>query len=568
MIAIYQVLYRKYRPKNFNEVTGQNNIVTTLKNSIKNNKIGHAYIFFGPRGTGKTTFAKIFARSINCLEPNDGSPCGKCVACQNSVSNECLDIIEIDAASNNGVDEIRELKSKINFLPSSLNYKVYIIDEVHMLSIGAFNALLKTIEEPPEHVVFILATTDFGKVPETIISRCQTFSFERIANKNIFNKLKEISEKEKIEIEDEVLENIALYSNGGMRDSLGMLDKLSAYCNNKITIDDFLNLNFLLSKKELNEFLNDLVINNNKEIIKKINTISNQGKNFIQISTQLLYEIINQLENYYLNKSNKCFNKKLEALANTINGNILNMKNSSNPKIYFEILLLNFLDQNDDFFATDEKEKNIKKINNNLDDESLKLTINTNNMNSINSNKKLIPIDKSNLEKQTKINSIRINNTFANANKEILQEVLKKYQKLNEKVFDQTIGYLTCELMDGTIRVASSENIIISYENNLQAEKNLNIINKLSNVLRNCCEIHQKIAIISDEKWEKLKQEYIKNKKNGIMYEYIEEPNEKFESTDTSAKNIKVVVKQNDDENNICMNDAVNMFGDLVQKEK
>ena len=189
---MYHALYRKYRPSNFDDVVGQDVIVTTLKNSIINKTFTHAYMFFGPRGTGKTTISKIFARAVNCSNPTESGPCNKCDNCIHSMEKECVDIIEIDAASNNGVDEIRELKSKISLVPAELKYKVYIIDEVHMLSIGAFNALLKTLEEPPEHAIFILATTEFYKVPETIVSRCQCFSFERIEEIDIVKKLKEI----------------------------------------------------------------------------------------------------------------------------------------------------------------------------------------------------------------------------------------------------------------------------------------------------------------------------------------------------------------------------------------
>ena len=231
---MYKALYRRYRPKGFGAVVGQDSIVKTLKNSISCNNFGHAYMFFGPRGVGKTTISKILARSINCLENSNGEACGKCKNCINSADKDCVDIIEIDAASNNGVDEIRELRSKVNLVPSFLKYKVYIIDEVHMLSIGAFNALLKTLEEPPEHVIFILATTDPQKVPETIISRCQCFSFKRIPNEAIVDKLKFVCEEENIDIEEDVLRQIAIFSEGGMRDALGMLDKLHSYTNSKI----------------------------------------------------------------------------------------------------------------------------------------------------------------------------------------------------------------------------------------------------------------------------------------------------------------------------------------------
>ena len=209
----------------FSDVVDQESILKIITNSIKENKISHAYLFSGPRGTGKTTIAKLFAKIINCLNLNDDfSICGECENCLDILNNS-PDIIEIDAASNNGVDEIRELKSKINLVPSKLKYKVYIIDEVHMLSISAFNALLKTLEEPPGHVIFILATTEFYKVPTTIVSRCQCLTFTRIKTQNIESRLKQIANLENINIEDEAIHEIAVYSEGGMRDALGMLDK-------------------------------------------------------------------------------------------------------------------------------------------------------------------------------------------------------------------------------------------------------------------------------------------------------------------------------------------------------
>ena len=222
----YKVLYRKYRPQDFDSVVGQEYTTQLLKNVIKDNKISHAYIFTGPRGTGKTSSAKIFARAINCLNPKDGNPCNECDLCKSF--NENPDIIEIDAASNNGVDDIRELIDNSRLAPSISKYKVYIIDEFHMLSTSAFNALLLTLEEPPSNVVFILATTDIQSVPITVLSRCQRFDFKPITVENIVSRLSYVCKQEKIKISDDALNEIALMSNGGLRDALSILDQISS----------------------------------------------------------------------------------------------------------------------------------------------------------------------------------------------------------------------------------------------------------------------------------------------------------------------------------------------------
>ena len=247
---MYQALYRKYRPKTLDEICGQKTIVKILENTIKKGQINHAYLFAGPRGTGKTSIAKILARIVNCEKLKDTKPCGKCPSCI-QVNNS--DIIEIDAASNNGVDEIRELRNKVSLVPSYGKYKIYIIDEVHMLTVGAFNALLKTLEEPPTHVIFILATTDPQKIPETILSRCQRFDFKKITDDEIVENLEKIAKEEKINIEKDALHEIARLSDGGMRDSIGMLDQVKSYTDEKITIEDIHDINGTITEKDLEE---------------------------------------------------------------------------------------------------------------------------------------------------------------------------------------------------------------------------------------------------------------------------------------------------------------------------
>ncbi|MEG1292417.1 MAG: DNA polymerase III subunit gamma/tau, partial [Lachnospiraceae bacterium] len=237
----YMALYRKFRPLEFEDVKGQEHIVTTLKNQIKADRIGHAYLFCGTRGTGKTTVAKIFAKAVNCEHPIDGSPCGNCLSCKAIADGNSMNVIEIDAASNNGVDNIREIREEVAYSPTNGKYKVYIIDEVHMLSMGAFNALLKTLEEPPSYVIFILATTEANKIPITILSRCQRYDFKRITIDVIVKRLKELMEQEEVEVEEKAIRYIAKAADGSLRDALSLLDQCIAfYLGQKLTYDHVL----------------------------------------------------------------------------------------------------------------------------------------------------------------------------------------------------------------------------------------------------------------------------------------------------------------------------------------
>ncbi len=237
----YKALYRKFRPQEFSDVKGQDHIVTTLKNQIKADRIGHAYLFCGTRGTGKTTIAKIFAKAVNCEHPVDGSPCGECPACQAIAAGNSMNVIEIDAASNNGVDNIRQIREEVEYRPTEGRYKVYIIDEVHMLSIGAFNALLKTLEEPPSYVIFILATTEAHKIPITILSRCQRYDFRRISIDTIAARLSELMEAEGVSVEEKAIRYVAKAGDGSMRDALSLLDQCIAfYLGQELTYDKVL----------------------------------------------------------------------------------------------------------------------------------------------------------------------------------------------------------------------------------------------------------------------------------------------------------------------------------------
>ena len=349
----YKSLYRRYRPTNFDEVVGQKYIIQTIKNSIKNEKIGHAYIFSGPRGIGKTTIARIIAKAVNCPNVKEANPCNNCVACKSINEGSSIDVIEIDAASNNGVEEMRNLLEKVNFLPGSFKYKIYIIDEVHMLSISAFNALLKTLEEPPMHVIFILATTEPHKVPATILSRCQRFDFKPLYTTEIKAQLEKVKELENININDEALEVIAEAAEGGMRDALSILDQVSAYGNEEITAEDINNITGRVSTNDilrLLKLINDVKVS---DALDAANDILNKGKEvntLIQAMLSMCRDII-LYQNARQNISNKVVfqNESFVEVANAIKKgklfkyvDVLNdiqnkIKYTNSPKIYLEV---------------------------------------------------------------------------------------------------------------------------------------------------------------------------------------------------------------------------------------
>ena len=573
---MYQALYRKYRPKDFDSVVGQDSIVKTLKNSIINNNFSHAYMFFGSRGTGKTTVSKIFARNVNCLSPKDGLACGKCENCLDSFSNDCVDIIEIDAASNNGVDEIRELRNNIHLVPNKLKYKVYIIDEFHMLSDGAFNALLKTLEEPPEHVIFILATTDPQKVPETIVSRCQCYSFKRIPDDVIFNKLSEIVKAEKIKIEDDVLHKIALLSDGGLRDSIVSLDKLVSYTSDKITIDDFNDLNGIISDDDVYNFLSNVINGKINDVLLSINDFNSCGKNLIQVIIQIINYSRDLLVDYYLNNKELDFSiDLLQDFTNLLNEKLNDIKKSGNTKIYLEMLILKFIKENCDNSFNKQKnvlsEQNVEHIEIKSDDSIVDIEESKNIDNSDKDvvSSTLLDNKDSNFEEEDSHNytndtidsniqnilniediiNARVNNTFVSASKDLLQLETKNFDLLRDYSFDQEIGYLVNAILDSKIRAVGTDDLIISYDSDAMVKENLINIVSLNDVYNKITNSNKNIAIVSDDRWNSLKDEYIYNLKNKIKYNLIQEPDMVFEENE---------------KDDIIVNSAISLFGDDI----
>ena len=311
----YTALYRKFRPDNFADVKGQDHIVTTLTNQINANRIGHAYLFCGTRGTGKTTVAKILAKAVNCQHPVNGSPCNECEMCKAIQAGTSMNVIEIDAASNNGVDNIREIREEVTYRPTEGNYKVYIIDEVHMLSTGAFNALLKTLEEPPSYVIFILATTEAHKIPITILSRCQRYDFKRIARTTIVDRLRELMDEEQVEVEDKALRYIAKKGDGSMRDALSLLDQCIAfYLGEKLTYEHVLDVLGAVDTDEFSKLLREVLDGDVTQVILHLENMIMQGRDL----TQLVNDFTWYLRNLLLLKSSDNMEDVLDVSAENL----------------------------------------------------------------------------------------------------------------------------------------------------------------------------------------------------------------------------------------------------------
>lgn len=352
----YKALYRKYRPRNFDDVVGQEPIIKTLNNAINQNKIAHAYLFCGPRGTGKTSVAKIFAMAVNCT--GEYKPCMECDSCKSFLEGDSPDVIEIDAASNNGVEEVRDLIDKVKYAPQVSKYKVYIIDEVHMMSVSAFNALLKTIEEPPKHVIFILATTDPHKVIPTIISRCQRYDFNSVSLDTMSQRLIDIMNQEKIEYEDGVVKRIALLSDGGMRDALSILDQVVAYAGNHIELNDIDTVYGSLNNRDLCNYIEFIINNQTIELFDFLSEIQNKGVDIKRVTQDLVNTIKNilfysyssdEMNIQFMDKEqvdrilNQCGSSKLIEFSEYLIDANEKMKTSSDVQTYFELISLKLL---------------------------------------------------------------------------------------------------------------------------------------------------------------------------------------------------------------------------------
>ena len=557
----YKSLYRKYRPMRFEDVCGQQFIVKTLSNAIKNNKIGHAYLFCGTRGTGKTTIAKIFAKLVNCLNPLDNVPCGECEICLNENTDEIPDIIEIDAASNNGVDEIRELKNKIKLMPVMCKYKVYVIDEVHMLSTGAFNALLKTLEEPPEHVIFILATTEPQKLPITIISRCQRFDFKKINVLDISKRLRYISQKEDIDIDDDAIEEIAKLSEGAMRDAIGLLDQISSFADSKITVEDIYTIRGSVSNRVLIELIEKYIDNDAGSILSIVDDIYLSGKDFYRLSEDILVFYRNmliskvapsyfedkalQLKDDIIRLSSKIEVKRIERMIKKLEELLRNIKISDYPRILFETTILSDLNLDESF----ENEKNktfVPGINEEYNRSKIKETKLDKNINEIikgefkeKNIKKVTTKNKSNnsFVITDALKEAMINNTIAEASASLKKEATVKFEELDKYLIDKDFKAAATILKDSIVTAVSNDHMLLTYKYESMVEDNDNEYASISNLIKQMFGSEYKVVAITDKRWKELRPYFLNLKKENGTIPLIEEKYEKINKSENMIEN-------------------------------
>lgn len=562
----YKSLYRKYRPMRFEDVCGQQFIVKTLSNAIKNNKIGHAYLFCGTRGTGKTTIAKIFAKLVNCLNPLDNVPCGECEICLNENTDEIPDIIEIDAASNNGVDEIRELKNKIKLMPVMCKYKVYIIDEVHMLSTGAFNALLKTLEEPPEHVIFILATTEPQKLPITIISRCQRFDFKKINVLDISKRLKYISQKEGIDIDDEAIEEIAKLSEGAMRDAIGLLDQISSFADSKITVEDIYTIRGSVSNRVLIELIEKYIDNDASSILSIVDDIYLSGKDFYRLSEDILVFYRNmliskvapsyfedkalQLKDDIMRLSSKIEVKRIERMIKKLEELLRNIKSSDYPRILFETTILSDLDLDESFEnekPMTEKDKTfvmgINEVDSNSKNKEIKLDKNINEIIKEEFKekdiKKVTTKNKSNnsFAITDALKEAMINNTIAEASASLKKEATVKFEELDKYLIDKDFKAAATILKDSIVTAVSNDHMLLTYKYESMVEDNDNEYASISSLVKQMFGLEYKVVAITDKRWKELRPYFLNLKKENGTIPLIEEKYEKINKSENMIEN-------------------------------
>lgn len=527
----YTALYRKFRPMTFSEMVGQEHITTTLKNQIISGRVGHAYLFNGGRGTGKTSSAKILARAINCINPRDGEPCNECEICKGAINGSLTDIVEMDAASNNSVEDIRSIREEVNFLPTKAKYRVYIIDEVHMLSTGAFNALLKTLEEPPEHVKFILATTEPQKLPATILSRCQRFDFKRISNSDVIKRLEIVCKESNIEITQGALNIIAVLSEGAMRDALSILERCIQDGENKIDEDKIKDLVGIPKTTFVYNITNAIIEYNIDEALQGIDRVLSDGKDL----TNLLWEMIKYIKDILVAKSkgkldiyNEEEFKQIKELADKTNQTRLlnliyklselenNMKWSTQKVIMFQAGIINLCNRQVD--TSSNLEERIEKIekylrSGNIQTPNINNVKNKTNSTSINPNTIVVKNNSNNPMK--KIVPTTNNKNYSNKSEEYWPQIVNDLKSNGRIVlYTNLMNSKAVEINDMTVGIEFPNGLSTFGKTVLEKQEN---IKEISNLVSIACGKEMQIKYIDKtvHKAQMTNEQDIQNLANG-----------------------------------------------------